>query len=722
MRGAATKCNLGRGLRCVLVLGLVLDPPAFAQLQTGNLYGMTLDSEGTPLPGATVKLSGGGAPQVQVTNPVGQFRFLGLAPGTYRLKATLEGFSTVEYPKVVISGGRNIRIEIEVPLAIEETITVTAEIPLLDSAEIRAGANRRQTDKISAARDPWAVLQTIPGVQTDRINVGGNESGQQARFVGPGSEDSDAVWAVDGVVITDMSAIGASPTYYNFDAFEEIQVTTGGSDASLATGGVTLNMVTRRGTNEWRGSTRFLKVDGVWQSTLKLSQSDLGQDFDGNDPATDQNSFKQGKRIVSFEDWGGEFGGPIVRDKLWIWANYGRNEIDLLTADDGSNFTKLENYGGKLNVQLTSKNSVVFFYNYGDRVKIGRNASPTRPQPTTWNETGSADIWKIEDTQVFSSNFYLTGMASYVGHGYQLTPQGGLDGPSIVLDKDFVWQNNFFHHDTVRPQDQFKLDGNMFFTAGNVSHDLKFGVGYRTVKLESQNLYPGNGLRLDFYETFGYPYNIFQVSRMTGSDMETEYLSAYAQDTMTVGDLTLNVGLRFDQQDATVSPFKVQGVPGFETLPDGTPLLPMAVASGFDQPFTWEDITPRFGLTYALGDGRKTLIRASYSCFAEQLRNGYALESYPAGYAYAYFYYEDLNGDEIITSAALNGCEGYAIPYYLGRVLPPHRQPRALQRAQRSHCAAAPAPPRRQHLESRDRDPDPAGIPPWRALRLQLSP
>ena len=619
----------------------------YGQAQSGNLFGKASDSDGAALPGVTVTLTGAGAPQIQVTNGEGDFRFLGLSPGSYSLNAALDGFSTVEFPNIVVSVNRNTTIEVTMSPAIEETITVTSESPLLDSRKIATGTTVSQVEleKIPSARDPWAVLQTIPGVQTDRINVGGNESGQQSNYTGPGSTGDDAVWAVDGVVITDMAAIGGSPTYYNFDAFEEMQATTGGSDASVATGGVTLNMVTRRGTNEWRGSARFIKAEDSWQSNLDFSQGDLGPG---------QDSFNQGNRIVSVEDSGAEVGGPIVRDKLWIWANYGKNDIELLTILDVSDKTELEDYGAKLNAQVTTSNSGVLFYNYGDKIKTGRNASPTRPQPTTWNQTGPTDIYKIEDTHVFSSSFYLTGMASYVGGGFQLTPQGGLDGGPIILDEDFVWQQNFFHHDTTRPQDQVKLDGNYFFNTGSVSHDLKFGVGYRVVELQSQSLWPGDGVRYDFYESFGYPYNIFAVARTKGSDIESTYESFYMQDTLTVGDLTINVGLRYDSQDGTINAFTVPAVPGYETNADGTPLLPQATSPGFDQPFSWETVVPRLGLTYALGAERKTLLRASYSRFAEQMRQGYTLQNVAtAGYSYAYFYYDDANGDGFVDQSEL---------------------------------------------------------------------
>src|SRR3954449_912540 len=288
----------GRTVAVAALLLLVAGGTAFAQLQTGNLYGTVTDDKGAPLPGVTVTTTGNGAPQVQVTNAQGQFRFLGLTPASYQLKAELEGFSTVDYPYIAINIGRNTSIEVKLQSAVEETITVTAESPLLDERRISTGATVAQTEleKIPTSRDPWAILQTTPGVLTDRINVGGNQSGQQASYVGPGSTGDQAVWAVDGVVITDMSAVGGSPAYYDFDAFEEMQVSTGGSDAAMATPGVALNMVTKRGTNEWRGSGRYIKSDDAWQSGNNVDNNDLGHDIPGPTRDETQPSIAQGNR------------------------------------------------------------------------------------------------------------------------------------------------------------------------------------------------------------------------------------------------------------------------------------------------------------------------------------------------------------------------------------------------------------------------------------------
>ena len=105
----------------------------------------------------------------------------------------------------------------------EEVITVTAEAtPLHDERQISTGAAVKQTEleKIPTARDPWALLESTPGVLSDRNNVGGNEGGQQARYVGP----DQGTWSADGMVITDTTALGSSPGPYDFDAFEEMQV------------------------------------------------------------------------------------------------------------------------------------------------------------------------------------------------------------------------------------------------------------------------------------------------------------------------------------------------------------------------------------------------------------------------------------------------------------------------------------------------------------------
>src|SRR6185295_1520361 len=322
-----------RALFLAIVL-LAVALPASAQSQNGSLYGSTVGPEGQPMPGVTVTLTGPGTSLVQASDASGKFRFPRLSPGTYIAQTQLEGFATTRREGIEINVGRN--TEVELRLQISDVINIVAEAaPLLDSRQVAKSqtVTLQELERIPSARDPWAVLQSTPGVLTDRINVGGNESGQQALYVGPGSCGCQAVWSLDGMVITDMSAVGSSPGYYDFDSFEEMQVTTGGSDASLSTGGVVLNMVTKKGTNEWRGSGRYYLTDDSAQADLKFDSSDLGQAGAWNNNHA-QTSFKQGNRIVKIEDLGLEIGGPLLKDRLWVWGSYAKPKIHLKTISD----------------------------------------------------------------------------------------------------------------------------------------------------------------------------------------------------------------------------------------------------------------------------------------------------------------------------------------------------------------------------------------------------
>lgn len=645
----------------VMLLGaFAVSGMLFAQAQSGNLYGTVVDADGKALPGVTITLSGGGAPQVQVSDAQGAFRFIGVYPGRYTVKGELEGFSPVEYPNVVVNVNRNTEIQLKMSPAVAETITITAESPLLDTRKITTGATVDYTElqKIPSARDPWVILQTVPGVLVDRVNVGGNESGQQSNYTGNGDDGTNSRWSIDGVEITDFGAIGSSSSYYDFDAFEEMQVTTGGSDASVRTGGVGINLVTKRGTNQFRGSGRYIVADKDWQSNFNPDPNKFGKagPWNGNQAQT---AFKQGNRIVSVEDYGAEFGGPILKDKIWFWGSYGKNDIRLLTVADVKDNTTLKTWNAKINWQITPQNAFTFFASDNEKIKIGRNAGPTRPQETTWNQGGRPSdpnvfsflfndrptVAKIEDSHVFGSSFFITASFAESDGGFQLVPQGGngrnpATQVNAALDESFIWHNTFLEYVSQRPQDQFKADGSYFFTTGNLNHELKFGVNWKEATVFSNSFWPGFGIDLNYYKSYGYAYNIVQIARESEIGYKGTYENGYFQDTITTGNLTFNVGFRYDRQFGKQLPRTLEAVRGFEDI------LPAAQVPGKKLNFTWEDFSPRIGLTWALGEEKKSLLRASYARFAEQLGGGvtaWANPGYPG--AYVYMYYEDRNGD-----------------------------------------------------------------------------
>jgi hypothetical protein len=100
------------------------------------------DGEGAPLPGATVTIEAASLPRpiVQVSNTEGRVRIVALPPGVYSLRVELEGFSTVEIPAVRLTEAQTIETEVTLSTGVEETITVTAESPLLDARRLSTGA------------------------------------------------------------------------------------------------------------------------------------------------------------------------------------------------------------------------------------------------------------------------------------------------------------------------------------------------------------------------------------------------------------------------------------------------------------------------------------------------------------------------------------------------------------------------------------------------------
>lgn len=137
--------------------------PVAAQQQHGSLYGPATDTEGNPLPGVTVTIQGPGGPQIQITNANGAFRFLGLDPAQYPLTASLDGFSTVDWPNVTIGASRNTTLQVELEVSpTEEVIVVTSESPLLDERKIQTGTTISQGRAGEDSHRPRSVVGPRP--------------------------------------------------------------------------------------------------------------------------------------------------------------------------------------------------------------------------------------------------------------------------------------------------------------------------------------------------------------------------------------------------------------------------------------------------------------------------------------------------------------------------------------------------------------------------------
>ena len=460
---------------------------ANAQIAGGNIYGSVVDQNGGALPGVDVTLTAvsiGGQPRTTVTDASGQFRFLNLDAGTYKLATTLTGFNKMER-EVIVTTGFNATIAFTMAVrSMEETVNVTAESPVVDVKKIGTTTTLTQQELQSTpqSKDPWALLKTVPGVIVDRVNVGGNESGQQSNFVGKGSLFADTMWNLDGVAITDTTSGGASSMYFDFDAFDEVAVNTGGNDLKVQTGGVGINFVTRRGTNQFRGSAKFTEDNSSLEST-NLPSTLVG------DPRLLGAS--KANHTDFIRDWGFDVGGPIVKDRLWFWGSYGDNDIKIIRLNQTNDETILKNTNAKVNWSATPKDEVSFFYFNGAKEKLGRSPGQagTEDDSFLWNqgnfypEEGLLHpihgLAKIEDNHTFGSSLFVNAKYAWFGWGYGFAPRGGADQDAgINADTDHAY-GSWFTYTARKPWQVVDVSGSSFKATKAGNHEFKFGFGYR---------------------------------------------------------------------------------------------------------------------------------------------------------------------------------------------------------------------------------------------------
>lgn len=642
-----------RFVRPALLLVLILcslPPTLFAQsmTQSGTIRGTVTGGDGTPLPGVTVTLSGRTGRQTFVTESNGEYRFLGLDPGTYTIEAELSGFAaTTRQADVLI--GRNTELPLQLSAAASEAITVLAATPVIDTRETATGQTIEEVEllNVPTARDPWVVLQSVPGVLVDRVNVGGNESGQQSYFIGKGVERHQTEWNVDGVAVSDMAATGTSSFYYDFDSFEQIQVSTGSSDPSVRTPGVHLNMVTKRGTNQLRGSGRFFTTDKSWQAEATI-------------PAEAQDYLDAGANSINhIDDYGLEAGGPIITDKLWLWGAYSNNGINNFSTGQGAlpQKTKLNNVNAKVNYQPFNNNTAEVFFMWNEKRVAGRGLGPTRSTiEVAQNQSGPGHLIKFEDTHVFSQNLYLTATYAQIKNGYKLDPIGGRDVDAYWVDPGIAgtepwediqggWQRTYRYFEQNVPQKNARIDGSFHMPTGTVNHELKFGFGYRDTPVESMTVFSGNGNFGNFYDG----YALAALTRPALPNFGSRYTDLYVGDTVVFNNLTLTGGVRYDIQRARNFG---SSVPANPVVPD---LLPAVTYAGDDRALEWKGFSPRIGATLALGPEGKTVLRSSYNRYMDQLGSSDVGASNPFYLVQMlYYYWEDLNGDKTVQRGELD--------------------------------------------------------------------
>jgi hypothetical protein len=639
-----------RKLLVALLAVAILPVLSFAQVKGGDIYGTAVLSDGSKVPGVLVTLTGEliGA-KTTISSDKGNFRFVEVPPGVYDLKFELDGFKTVNRKGIDVRLGGSVTLNVLLETTtIKEEVTVTEKVGVIDTRKTQVGVNvsREMVDSIPTARNPWTVLSALPGVMVDRVDVGGADSGQQSNFLAGGGDTDDTTWNVDGANVTDPSAIGASPAYYNINSYQELQVTLGANDITAQTGGVQLNFVTKRAGNRNSGDFHLYVEEEGWE----MSQ-------DPTPYMVDNGLVVPGVRRLY--QYGINIGGPVIKDKLWWFGSWAIQDIHKRTEIDVEDATWLVSGYAKLNFQVGNTSGEAHL-SYDAKKKWGRFVlSPAQQDSDSlWDQDGPGYLYYGGISHVFG-DLMLNAKVVYSDGGFSLDPRGTDVNPATgneegkefkVIDGWSRLEGSNSNYSTNRNTLDLAVDGNYFLEGAlGGDHEIRFGVDYYTADTTTLSLTPNQ--RYSYVYRDGSAPNYLRIQPNYVFDVNFKRTSAYIQDTVTFGKLTASLGFRYDKETGGVNALKQ---PYFTWYEPGTPYHNQRVfasqiadlnIAAYDAPAAWELISPRISLTYDItGDG-KNVVKLSAGRYMSQSGNTIASNYVP--YRYGYADWTDANKDEI---------------------------------------------------------------------------
>ena len=284
---------------------------AYSQSATGSIEGIVLDSSGAVLPGVTVTVihRDTAASRSTVTDENGLFRLPLLPVGAYDITAELAGFRPRKQPEVVLTIGQTSTLRVEMAVAgVAETVTVSAASPVLETSRTSASST---VDETAVQNLPvngrnfidFALL--TPGVtrdvRTGDISFAG-QRGTLNSLVVDGADNNNTFFGQT----VGRTGSGRAPYQFSQDAVKEFQVNSSSFSAEYGrAGGAVINVVTKSGTNELRGSAFEFYRDKALNANNAINVLN-----------------NRAKSPYHYNQFGGTLGGPIVRNRHFFFFNY----------------------------------------------------------------------------------------------------------------------------------------------------------------------------------------------------------------------------------------------------------------------------------------------------------------------------------------------------------------------------------------------------------------
>src|SRR3954447_9011365 len=644
--------KMKRIVSLVAGLALAFASIASAQVQTGSILVRAVDEQGAVMPGVSISISSPvlvGGSMTAVTDVGGVNRFPSLVPGTYTVKVDLQGFQTIVRENIQVLVGQTTPVELAMKVAsVAETITVTGASPTVDttSANVNVNLSQELIQGTPGGRDIWGLLEAkVPGLVMSRPDVGGTSGGLQGTFSARGTTSTQNTSFLNGINVGDPAAIGAAGFYYDFDAFDDIQVSTGSHDITVPTSGVFLNMITKTGGNKWNGSTTFTYLN------------DSMQGRNDTDPTLQKYGFRPGSNTSNFvSDINFTAGGPLVQNKLRFFGAFRDWRVHQNVAVQNSQTvldqTNITSGLGNFTWQANQNNRLTGFYSRQRYNKPNRllNAQAVTVPDSTVDEEDMFDLVQGLWNSVVGKNLFVD---ARLGLNKILFPtyfNGGTNQSLTDNATGIIYGNN--PNQVVRHRDRYQANATGQYYVDQAlggRHEFKFGFDYTHAVERNETTRPDN-VQLTYTSAGGgfTPQNVTLYATPQNDARALNVLALFAQDSYSVKRLTITGGLRFEQlegylpaQSSPPSPFAAASIGGFAAQAREYPEVRNVVK--------WNTAGPRGQVVYDLmGDGRTALKAAAGRYYYVLATGGGGVSQVNRNANYQEQYaWNDLNGDHV---------------------------------------------------------------------------
>jgi hypothetical protein len=615
---------------CVLMVSLVCLAalPSTAWAQNGTISGLVTDTTGGILPGVTVEAASPvliSGTVTAVSDSAGRYTVTNLRPGTYSVTFSLDGFNKLIREGLILSGDAALQVNAQMQVgALEQSITVTGESPLVDVQSVREQfvVTREMMDSLPGTTTFSGRAVLIPGVRNTGMGEG------QYWPAAHGNTWRDAATMNDGARANTLIDDGQWQMGWEMNqaATAELAYDAGGAPAEVQTGGVLQNAIPKEGGNTFRGTffTQFGHENLNASNQTPELQAVLGE--------LNRNAYNYNINPG--------YGGPVMKDRLWFYGAYLQRDSKGWVA--GSKFTGegtpeqrarngfpdagTQGYNRgwaksgllRLTNQLSEKHRWRIGFErvnstspLSDVTRLQAPESSNRiPQPTGYHTQAR---W----TSTLTSKLLLEASGALQFNKWRREQFEWNESKNAFNDLATGVSTGAFWITGNQPEYQKTFSASASYVTG--SHNLKFGAqnrwGYFTLY---NGPHPGD-IRIH-YTLGGAPFGLYVLATpLDGFKAEINHdIGLYAQDTWTVNKFTFNLGIRGDI-------FKNGNPP--QVTPAGTfvpardfPALPAA---------DWKTVVPRLGIAYDLFGNGKTAIKGYVHRYVNQESTTLALAVNP---------------------------------------------------------------------------------------------